>query len=233
MNKNKLQQLKLNKKQAKAKRNRSVNQRHEIVRFLIVCEGTKTEPNYFSALINRYSSIKEVLIKGEGRTTVALVKKAQQIKEKEEKISELKFDRVWVVFDQDDKPDFNEAILLARRLKMKTAWSNEAFELWYILHFQYLDTGITRKAYIEKLENIIRERTDRKDFKYEKGDEYFYNILKEAGGNEEMAKSHAKQLREKYHGTDYNSFKPCTYVDILVDELENTDKIIEEINKSC
>ena len=233
MAKSKLQQLKLSKKQARAQRSRAENQKHEIVRFLIVCEGTKTEPNYFKALIkDRYSSIREVTVEGEGRTTVALVKEAKNIREREESISDLKFDRVWVVFDQDDKPDFNEAIHLARKLRYKSAWTNEAFELWYLLHFQYLDTGITRKAYIEKLEGILRSRLGRKDYKYEKNDEHFYHLLQEVGGNEEMAKNHAKKLRKKYRGTDYSSHKPCTHVDELVEELENTDKVLDEINNS-
>lgn len=233
MVKSKLQQLKLSKKQARAQRNRAENNKHEIVRFLIVCEGTKTEPNYFKALIkDRYSSIQEVTVKGEGRTTVALVKETKNIREREEKKTDLKFDRVWVVFDQDDKPDFNEAIQLARQMKYKSAWTNEAFELWYLLHFQYLDTGINRKAYIEKLEDIIRAKLRRKDYKYEKNDEHFYYLLQEVGGDEEMAKTHAQKLRKKYNGIDYSSHKPCTYVDELVEELENTDKVLEEINKT-
>lgn len=233
MDKSKLQQLRLSKKQAKAQRRRAVNQKHEIVRFLIVCEGTKTEPNYFKALIkDRYSAIREVTIEGEGRTTVALVKETKNIKEREEKNTDLKFDRIWVVFDQDDKPDFNAAIQLAKKLKFKSAWTNEAFELWYILHFQYLDTGITRKAYIEKLEGIIRSKLGIKEYIYEKNDEQFYHLLQKIGGDEEMAKKYARKLRKKYRGTDFSSFKPCTQVDLLVDELENTDKVLEEINNS-
>ena len=30
---------------------------------------------------------------------------------------------------------------------MKVAWANEAFELWYLLHFNYHDTGISRDDY--------------------------------------------------------------------------------------
>ena len=43
----------------------------------------------------------------------------------------------------------NKAINDATANDLKVAWSNEAFELWYLLHFIFLDTAITRKAYIE------------------------------------------------------------------------------------
>ena len=68
----------------------------------------------------------------------------------------MKFDRVWVVFDKDDFNDFNEAIALAGRKGFMAGWSNEAFELWYLLHFVYLDSAISRADYITKLENEIR-----------------------------------------------------------------------------
>ncbi|PTQ85969.1 RloB-like protein [Trichococcus patagoniensis] len=32
-----------------------------------------------------------------------------------------------------------------------TAWSNDSFELWYLLHFEYLQSGITREQYKQKL----------------------------------------------------------------------------------
>lgn len=41
---------------------------------------------------------------------------------------------------------------LQKRIIFFAAWSNESFELWYYLHFQYLDTGISRSQYIEKIE---------------------------------------------------------------------------------
>ena len=150
--KEEIAKLRQERKKAKAAKKRKENVREKHVRFLIVCEGTKTEPHYFEALIKNYiSAVREVTIEGEGRATVALMDKALEIKTELEYKNAMSFDRVWVVFDKDDFDDFNEAIKKGQKLGFQSAWTNEAFELWYYLHFEYLDTGITRSDYIEKL----------------------------------------------------------------------------------
>ena len=213
-------------KEAKAAKRRKENVREKLVRFLIVCEGTKTEPHYFEALINNYiSTVREVTIEGEGRATVALVDRTLEIKTELERKNAMSFDRVWVVFDKDDFDDFNEAIKKARKLGFQSAWTNEAFELWYYLHFEYLDTGISRTAYIEKLEEAFRSRMGDENFNYRKGNPDIYSMLQQYG-REDLAKRFARQLRGLYTGTNYASHKPCTMVDKLVDELENSELLL-------
>ena len=149
--KDEIAKVRKERREAKASKKRKENVREKLVRFLIVCEGTKTEPHYFEALIkNNISTVREVTIEGEGRGTVTLVAKAHEIRQKLERKNAMAFDRVWVVFDKDDFGDFNEAIGKANKLGFQSAWTNEAFELWYFLHFEFLDTGISRSAYIEK-----------------------------------------------------------------------------------
>ncbi len=226
--KSKIEQLKREKREAKAAKKRKVATRDKIVRFLVVCEGERTEPNYFKELVkNKYSEVRSEEIVGEGRSTCALVKKTTDIRERLEHQRQLKFDRVWVVFDKDDFNDFNEAIALAERKGYGAAWSNEAFELWYLLHFVYLDAGISRSDYISKLESEIRRFDVFKDFKYRKNDEGFYSLLQKIG-NEELAKARAQKLRGFFeHTLDYKSQKPCTTVDILVEELEHPENLLE------
>ena len=138
--KEEIAKLRRERKEAKAAKKRKENVREKLVRFLIVCEGTKTEPRYFEALIKNYiSTVREVTIEGEGRATVALVDRALEIKQELERKNAMSFDRVWVVFDKDDFDDFNEAIKKAHKLGLHSAWTNEAFELWYYLHFEYLE----------------------------------------------------------------------------------------------
>lgn len=49
-------------------------------RILIVCEGAKTEPNYFRAIQEKLPPrVVEVEIAGEGHNTLRLVETAQQI----------------------------------------------------------------------------------------------------------------------------------------------------------
>ena len=138
--KEEIERLRRERREAKASKKRKENVREKLVRFLIVCEGTKTEPHYFEALIKNYiSTVREVTIEGEGRATVALVDRTLEIKQELERKNAMSFDRVWVVFDKDDFDDFNDAIKKANKLGFHSAWTNEAFELWYYLHFEYLD----------------------------------------------------------------------------------------------
>ena len=224
--KGEIAKLRQQRREAKASKKRKENVREKLVRFLIVCEGTKTEPHYFEALIKNYiSTVREVTIEGEGRATVALVDRALEIKQELERKNAMSFDRVWVVFDKDDFDDFNEAIKKAHKLGLHSAWTNEAFELWYYLYFEYLDTGISRAAYIEKLEEAFRNRMGDAGFKYQKGNPDNYKLLQQYG-REDLAKRFAKQLRALHNGTDYAKHKPCTMVDKLVEELEHPEVLL-------
>ena len=102
--------------------------------------------------------------------------------------------------------------------------------LWYYLHFEYLDTGIGRADYLKKLEEAFRKKMDDNNFEYEKGDPEIYNLLQQYG-REDLAKRYAKKLRGQYNGKDYASWKPCTMVDMLVEELEKPEKMLEELKK--
>ena len=83
------------------------------------------------------------------------------------------YERVWVVFDKDDWPmqNFNRAFDLARSWNEVTAcWSNECFEIWYLLHFHYRDTPIPR----QELSRLISAETGKK---YDKADAGFQKVL--------------------------------------------------------
>ena len=120
---------------------------------LIVCEGTKTEPNYFEAFAENQQGVivYDVEVKGLGRGTKGVVEKAVELKNRNN------YDRVWAVFDKDEFPakDFNEAITMGQNNGVEIAWSNEAFELWYLYHFQNVTTGVSRKHYEEKISAAV------------------------------------------------------------------------------
>ena len=121
--------------------------------FLIVCEGENTEPDYFNAFRLTSANVKAV---GQGINTVRLVQKAICIKE-EEKRKGNRFDQYWVVFDKDDFPnnDFNNAIVLAQKNGFRVAYSNQAFELWFLLHFCLIQGTMHRNLYEEKLNTYL------------------------------------------------------------------------------
>ena len=117
---------------------------------LIVCEGERTEPNYFRAFCRKLVGGEgdRVEVVGIGDNTLHLVEEAKKIVERRARGEAPPFYHVWVVFDKDEFPDdqFDNAIRAIETEDAQfragasphwsAAWSNEAFELWYLLHFQ-------------------------------------------------------------------------------------------------
>ena len=74
--KHRFEEIKREQRQAKLDKRRKVAVRNVSVSFLIVCEGERTEPNYFKALIkDRYSDIREVKLKVRDKVQSVLSKK--------------------------------------------------------------------------------------------------------------------------------------------------------------
>ena len=123
----------------------------------------------------------------------------------------IKYDQVWCVFDKNSFPKehFNSALALAEKNKIKVAYSNEAFELWYLLHFNYIETAIPRGDYTYKLK-------ERLGMKYEKNCKTMYNILLD---KQKTAIKNAERLLSLYEKTDSYEKNPSTTVHLLVKEL--------------
>lgn len=176
-------------------------------RILIVCEGEKTEPNYFKAF--RVTSA-VVRIEGHGQNTKKLVESAINLKNKAIQDGD-PYDQIWCVFDRDSfsKKDFNDALKLVEDNDLEVAYSNEAFEIWYLLHFHYFHTGISRKDYEAKLTECLGKQ-------YKKNSETMYEDLLE---NQEQAISNAKKLLQEYPNHDPERDNPSTTIFRLVEEL--------------
>lgn len=128
--------------------------------YLIVCEGLKTEPNYFRSF--RLPNV-EVDIDPAAGDPLCVVKRAVELnvfQKNSGKKKQKKYDAVWVVFDRDsfELDRLNEAFEQARLNNIKVAFSNEAFELWYLLHFEYRDTGMARTEYEAALTENMGEK---------------------------------------------------------------------------
>jgi hypothetical protein len=132
-------------------------------RVLIVCEDTKSSCLYFRAF-NIDAERAEVITLGTGMNTDSLVEEAGRMKDKAAAARE-PYNQVWCVLDRDDFPSTNyeRGFELARNAGMHVAWTNEAFELWYLLHFNYHDSGISRKDYKAKLEPFLPVPYDKAD----------------------------------------------------------------------
>jgi hypothetical protein len=183
---------------------RKINTREVRQRFLIVCEGAKTEPNYFKSF-RVPKDVIQIDIEGVGENPSKLVESANKFNTQED------YDRVWCVFDRDAWPvqDFNNAIQNAKTQGFQVAYSNEAFELWYVLHFEFLNTGIPRSDYCKKL-------TFHLGHKYEKNSEKIYDELME---KQAVAIKNSQNLLAQYNPQNPVEDNPSTTVHLLVAEL--------------
>ena len=120
--------------------------------FLIVCEGECTEPDYFKAFRMTTATIKVV---GQAMNTTSLVAKAISIRDKET-AKKRYYDQCWVVFDKDDFPanEFNRAIAMAQSNGFRVAYSNQAFEYWFLLHFNLYSGSLHRDNYASMLTKL-------------------------------------------------------------------------------
>jgi len=204
--------------------------------FLIATEGTQTEPNYFNALkkelekSNRFNI--DISIEGKGKSTTALVGKVHRQIE----FNHQEYDRVWVVFDRDEFPDFDDAIQQAAKHKISCAWSNESFELWLLLHFKDVTSSTNRKDLCNLLEVAIRNELHRTDpealYDYSKGDSQIYEHVTKLG-SETDAFARAEKLKSTFKESNVapSAQNPCTYVDELVFELRNPELTAEKIKE--
>ncbi|MFN3999059.1 RloB family protein [Algoriphagus sp.] len=183
---------------------------------LIVCEG-QTEEMYFKSF--PVLGLKVDAINLGGQSKLKLVETTEMIQ------SEEKRDEVWCVFDMDVKrgeaefSDFDNAIEKAKNLGYKVAYSNDAFELWFYLHFEYTDAENHRTFYYEELGKLL-------DLNYEKeGKRYdfcqkLYDILeKHLASSQSKAIERARKIYEDRSDLPYHQQNPVTRVFELVEEL--------------
>lgn len=101
---------------------------------------------------------------------------------------------------------------------IRCAWTNEAFELWYLLHFNYYNTGISRDQYEKKLEEEIRKASGDGSYSYKKNDKAMFELL-QTYGDQQKAIDNAKKLDTLYFDQSFATHNPCTKVHILIEEL--------------
>lgn len=188
--------------------------------FLIVSEGEKTEPSYFDGIADyineKYGksiAVEKPIIDicGEGKGTVRLVNEAAKLANR----ARIHYEQVWVVFDKDEFKDFDEAIQLAEDMGFKAAWSNQSFEYWIYLHFNYSVSALDRSDWVEKLNQIFKAgKIDPNG--YEKNNDRIFEIVRQHGSLKK-ALERAVKIEEQYPPNMKPSQKdPCTTVYQLI-----------------
>jgi len=85
---------------------------------LIVCEGSKTKPNYFNGLKDRYS-LSSFEVSGYCGSSPCSVFKYAKDRYWKEKNAGDEFDRVYCVFDKDDHANYQRSLNDIRQAKPK------------------------------------------------------------------------------------------------------------------
>jgi hypothetical protein len=157
--------------------------------------------------------------------------------------------QVWCVFDRDFEETeqkqirgnvlFDESIKTAESNGIRLAWSNDAFELWILLHFEAIDfsdpENKKRQKYYDRLTDIFRNLTNPNadllkvlryaGYNYKenlKSENNFRNIVRtEIVKNTKIAIERAKDLESKYAQLSISNHEksPFTLVHYLVEEL--------------
>jgi len=214
------------KKRVERKRRNYAYKQPKANSFLIVTEGEKTEPLYFKGLeklINKkiggnldIYEMPVIEINGEGCATNALIKKTEELVSK----SKIMYQNVWVVFDKDDFWDFDEAIQEGIQKGYNIAWSNQSFEYWIFLHFEYSDSALHRDDWNAKLSELFK-KYKLGDEKYRKNYENIYDMVDKYDGVNTAIK-HAKRRMDNFQETNCkpSEYDPGTTVYLLVEKLK-------------
>lgn len=212
--------------------------------FIIFCEDTVSEPIYFKYF--ETSKIKVNTIENQKSKTENVFNAICYCEDNE--ITDLKDIHVWCVYDRDIEENivkirkgninFDESIKTAESKGYNVAWSNDAFELWILLHFEEIDhTDIllkNRKEYYKRLTEIFKNYKSKNEdllkaisnprFNYKdhfKNKNNFRGIVREEVVNKTIkAISRAKKLENEYNVENPSHEKsPCTMVHHLVSDL--------------
>lgn len=189
-------------------------------KFLLLCEGD-TEASYFQSFPMRPKMLTAVPTGMQGMRLVTEAQERLRLLRHPHRNEDVP-DQLWVVFDRDDiSPDeFNKAVLALEPAEqeyapdppethLRIAYSNESFELWFVLHYQFHNTPSVRQWYCDKVEELIGEH-------YDKNRTPLYDTLHPL---QATAIAHAKRLHAEQASATPADGNPCTTVYALVEEL--------------
>lgn len=192
-------------------------------RVLIVCEGIKTEPNYFRGLCREWGLRPANVViedKRSGLDPKKLVAFAIQTFRKNKD-----FENVFCVFDKDKHASYAAALDRIRSTRLKGAklhavTSVPCFEVWILLHFTYTTHAFCAAGHDSDCELVIDELDQKGRLPgYKKGSKEIFDVLRD---KLEAAINNAGRL-EKFHKTS-GTDNPSTMVHQLVLHLKSLQR---------
>lgn len=187
---------------------------------LIVCEGEKTEPNYFNELILFYKlPTANVEVDGTcGSSPKSVYERAIELWEAEDKRGD-PYDRVYCVFDKDTHETYDETVKKISEHNPEdvfyTAVSVPCFEYWLLLHFKYTTRPYAATGKLSVGGEVLKELKEVMP-DYEKGsNNIFLSLTRQIDFAKENAARALKYAKENH--TD----NPSTSIYDLIDYLQN------------
>lgn len=186
-------------------------------RILIVSEGSKTEPLYFSEIRTAYrlhTANVEVRPSELGTAPIQVEQYAHDLfvnGDKHKNIQPRAFEQVYAVFDRDDHDSYFDALKLAESLDgklrndarqavtFKAIASVPSFELWLLLHFEDIKAPLHRDDVMRRLKQHIPG--------YEKGTGGAFSLTRE---HMKTATQRAERLAARF--TAYSVPEPYTAI---------------------
>jgi len=208
-------------------RRKNLRLAYEVV--MIICEGAKTEPNYFKALrthlrLNRENIVIHEGLKGNDPLSLVIAAEDEFIKERKRDPEKQGYDHVFVVFDRDTHTTYNDALRKTQDLnrkykdKFKAIVSVPCFEFWLLLHFGYTTRQYGATGGNSPCDNLIRDLNAHISG-YAKGNAGIFeatkDLIDEAVKNAKLLENHQDAAQ-----TD----NPSTKVHHLVEYLRSLNK---------
>ena len=182
-------------------------------RFFIVCEG-QTEKLYFESFPVKSAHIEAVDLGTTPKNIVAHARKYGA-----------GYDQIWCVFDMDfnlekanQKAEFDNAVFTAKG-KLHCAYSNDSFELWFVLHYQSMTAAEHRSRYNEILSDVWGITYDEIGKTKAFARTIYAKLQTDTRAHQEMALHRAKQLQTEHSDKPPHQQNPVTTVFELVAEL--------------
>lgn len=193
----------------------------ELRRILIVCEGSKTEPNYFRGLL-KWAALRAVSVTVIGEECESAPISVFQYAAKRY-TEDQGYDEVHCVFDRDRHHTFDAAVAACQSHPskvFKAVASYPSFEFWVLLHFRYTRSPFAAQGASSPGDMVVKAVRDAWPA-YAKGIASAFNYLDE-GGRTSIAIARAKAAKLDAERT--GELNPSTDVGELVSHIIKLSK---------
>ncbi len=222
-----------NKEQSRKDFNREIDNKSKKLDIIIACEDKVSAPCYLDTLFSQLKKDRKIasgsmIIAKHKHTDPSGVLKDLKT-HNENGLTYKDFTHQWIVIDRDNQTankkghtpqNFNNALVAAKKEDIRVAYSNDCFELWYLLHFDYIITPMYRdkilSRLIDKLKQVDNSTFDKLTKDKIKSQSWTKKIYNELLDKQENAIQNAEKLMRSYKHHNPGSDNPSTSMHLLV-----------------